>query len=180
MLPFSYFINTVATQFVIAMPISGVIDGISQLNVNWVMTDTSTEIHQQPCLLNSVPAACWVTHNYHAWFVSSGQGVEVQKWPWVRHSSEAETSHLPQGKWRGTRITVQHSASCCYVYLSPTTSAYGLGTSQPHIQEYNRIFLDISVTAKYLWRGVLLKVAVRDGITLRYLFDSLWPSQSFL
>ena len=55
-----------------------------------------------------------------------------------------------------------------------------LGTSQHYIQEYNGKSVDISVTAKNLWHGVLLKVAVRDGITLRYLFDSLWPGQSFL
>lgn len=87
---------------------------------------------------------------------------------------------MPQGRWRGTGITVQHNTSSCYVYLSATTSAFGLGTSQSYIQEYNGIFLDISVTGNNLWQGVLLKVAVEDGITLRYLFDSLWPSQSIL
>lgn len=58
-------------------------------------------------------------------------------------------------------------------------SAYAVGTSQHHIQEYNAMLLDISVTAKNLWQGLLLKVAIRDGFMFSYLFDRLWPNPIF-
>lgn len=135
MLPFSYF-TTSATRFVIAMPIPAVKDVNDQRNGN------CSNIHvEAPCLLNRVPAACWVTGNYHAWSVSSDQGVEVLNWPWVSHSSEAETSYLPLEKWRGTRNTVHHNASSCYVYLlSAIPNRYCLETGQPQIQEFSWMF----------------------------------------
>lgn len=79
---FHTFISTGATEFVVAMPISGgqrskrPANG-ELSNDRHINTVALTVVQEPRARFSGAPAARWVTRNYHARFVSSGQGVEV-------------------------------------------------------------------------------------------------------